>query len=129
MAFGRFGRMLLAALYAYLVVSLAADLLGRGVWPWLVIGVTAVAVAVATLVWGERVRDWWTVEVSYLHEFAIVTAASLCVIPLIVAVLLAPEPVLYVYKLLALGLVGGYVLVFVCNRIDGPERVRGIGTE
>jgi hypothetical protein len=55
-------------------------------------------------------------------------ALSLCFVPLVAASLLAPEPVLYASRVFALGLVVGYVIVWLCNR-DIPGRVRGAGTE
>lgn len=125
----RAGNWILIALYAYLAVSMSAGLVGNGVGPWLVVGAIAAAVAVGSLRWGDAVREWWAADVSEVYEFAILTAALLCITPLIAAMLLAPVPALYLIRILAIGLMCGYVVLFVCNRTDLLSRVRGAKTK
>ncbi len=123
------GNWILVALYAYLAVSMSAGLVGNGVGPWLAVGAIAAAVAVGSLRWGDTVRDWWRADISELYEFAILTAALLCVTPLIAAMLVAPEPALYVTRILAIGLMCGYIVLFVCNQVGMQNRVRGANAE
>jgi hypothetical protein len=120
---------LLVALHGYLAVSVGMDLVGDGVWPWLVSGTVAVTGAVGTLIWADAVREWWATEVGEPSTFALGAALSLCLVPAVVAPLLTPEPVLYAYRLFALGLVGGYVIVSVCDQTGVSRRVRGGGAE
>ena len=123
------GNVVLVALYAYLAVAVGVNLVGSRVASWLVVGVIAVVSAAGALTWRDVVREWWAADISEPYKFAIVVALSLCYVPLVFATMLAREAIPYVVKLFALGLIGGYVIVFVCDRINIPKQLASLRAE